>query len=69
MNSKSADKYAAVRDKSPTSSTLASSSEIDRDARVRSYVAANTATPELARAKLREIGIIDRNGKLTKPYR
>ena len=40
-----------------------------RDARVRDYVSANTATPELARAKLREIGVIDKNGKLTKPYR
>ena len=49
----------------PPSQTLAK----DRDERVREYVAANTATPELARAELREMGIIDDKGNLTKPYR
>ena len=41
----------------------------DRDARVREYVAANTATPELARTELQAMGIIDDKGNLIKPYR
>ena len=38
-------------------------------ARAQSYVAANTATSGSALAKLKELGIVDDAGKLTKPYR
>jgi hypothetical protein len=38
-------------------------------AAARQYVAANTATPQAARSKLEELGIIDSEGNLTKNYR
>lgn len=40
-----------------------------RQAKIDAYVAANTATPEVARAKLQQLGIVGTDGKLTKPYR
>jgi hypothetical protein len=44
------------------------SNEKDRSDRVGAYTAANTASPESARAKLKELGILGHDGKLAKPY-
>lgn len=63
--------------KIPSGKNPASSSgKISREAatgkfveRANSWVSANTATPDVARAKLRELGIHDNRGKLGKDYK
>jgi hypothetical protein len=53
----------------PADKGIETSTQTDRTVRVGAYVTANTATPEAARTKLKELGIMGSNGKLSKQYR
>lgn len=45
------------------------SKKVERDKAVQKYVEENTKTPEAAKKKLMDLGIIDKDGNLTDNYK